>query len=173
MIELRIPRSLFQEMIDDLERTHPFAMERVGFVYGKMGSIGSDATLALLCRYHHIPDDQYLEDDTVGARIGEAAMSQAMRDLYDGHSHRLCIFHVHIHGNHGEPRMSRTDSRELPPMMPGFQSTSRNGAHGILILSADHAAAWVWLPKEKESRRATRIVVVGAPMEIFEGGKTW
>jgi hypothetical protein len=39
--------------------------------------------------------------------------------------------------------MSLTDSRELPKLIPGFQSVGPDAPHGIIIFSRNHGAGWV------------------------------
>ena len=97
--EIKLTGGLYAEIIRDLMRTHPFAAERVGFVFGRMGSLGR---LILLNRYHSIPDDQYVNDRTVGARIGREALTWAMQAVYQGRPAREGIFHIHLHG-HKDP----------------------------------------------------------------------
>lgn len=170
-VELRLSRPLYNSAIADLRRPHPFAWERVGFLFGRPASAGAEVELVLLHRYHSIPDEHYLHDESVGARIGQDAIGQAMQDIYHGKSHRDGVFHVHLHDKNGEPNMSRTDRLGLPPMIPGFRSVNKEATHGIIILSSDHGVAWVWRPTQNGGARATRIVVAGAPLSIFEEEK--
>jgi hypothetical protein len=169
-VEIRLTGSLHREILQDLARPHAFAAERVGFVFGRGGSLVEGGKLALLNRYHAIPDDQYVEDETVGARIGPDAITWAMQAVYHGRSAREGLFHIHVHAHKGEPRMSRVDSREIPKLMPGFQSVGREAVHGVIILSLDHGAGWVWLPRRKESVAADMISVSGKPLAVFEKG---
>lgn len=169
MTEIKLTGSLYAEITRDLTRPHPFAAERVGFVFGRMGSHGR---LILLNHYHSIPDDQYVNDSSVGARIGAEALTWAMQAVYQGRPTREGIFHIHLHGHTGETRMSGVDSREIPKLLPGFQSMGRDAAHGIIILSLDHGSGWVWLPGNKEALSAASINVIGVPIGVFEqGGK--
>ena len=172
-VEIRLSRPLYESVMADLRRRHPFAWERVGFLFGRPASAGSGVELVLLHRYHSIPDEHYLRDKSVGARIGQDAISQAMQDVYHGKAHRDGVFHVHLHDGNGEPSMSKTDVSGLPPMMPGFRGVNKEATHGIIILSSDHGVAWVWRPRQNGGARATRIVVAGAPMGIFEEEKLW
>jgi hypothetical protein len=167
-VEVRLTGSLHQEILGDLARPHPFAAERVGFVGARMGSVADGGFLVLLSRYHPIPDDQYVEDQTVGARIGRDALSWAMQAVYHGRPAREGVFHVHVHDHPGQPRMSRVDRCEIPRLVPGFQSVGRDAAHGIVLLSRDHGAAWVWLPGSKEVVAAGRVSVIGKPLGVFE-----
>jgi hypothetical protein len=167
--EIKLTGGLYAEIIRDLTRPHPFAAERVGFVFGRMGSLGR---LILLNRYHSIPDDQYVNDPTVGARIGSEALTWAMQAVYQGRPTREGIYHIHLHGYKGKTGMSCTDSREIPKLLPGFQSMGRDAVSGIIILSLDHGSGWVWLPGNKEPFPADSINIIGVPIGVFEqGGK--
>lgn len=169
-IEIRLTGILHEEIFRDLERPHPFTAERVGFVFGRVGSLANEGKLVLLNLYHSIPDDQYLEDETVGARIGSDALTWAMQAVYYGRPAREGIFHIHIHPHKGETRMSPTDRREIPKLMPGFQSVGRTAVHGIIILSQNHGSGWVWLPGNKEPVGVGTISVIGKPLGVFEKG---
>jgi len=167
-IHIKLTGSLYDGIMRDLARPHPFASERVGFVCGRTGSLGDERHLILLNRYHSIPDRQYLRDPKVGARIGSEALTWAMQTVYHGRATREGIFHIHIHGHRGETGMSKTDNREIPRLMAGFQSVGRDSAHGIIILSLDHGSGWVWLPACQEPVQASVIDVIGSPVGIFE-----
>ncbi len=163
--EIKFTGELYAEIIRDLTRPHPFAAERIGFVFGRMGSLGQ---LILLNRYHSIPDEQYVNDPTVGARIGREAMTWAMQAVYQSRPAREGIFHIHLHGHKGETRMSRVDSHEIPKLLPGFQSMGRDAAHGIIILSLDHGSGWIWHPGNKEPLHTDSVNIIGVPIGVFE-----
>jgi hypothetical protein len=165
-ITLKVPGALFAEILRDLERPHPFAAERVGFVTGRTGTL-ADGRLILLTGYYSIPDHEYVDDPSVGARIGSTAITWAMQAAYYGRPRREGVFHIHLHGHHGRTGMSGTDRREIPPMIPGFRSVGRDAAHGIIILSLNHGSAWVWLPGEQESALAMAMAIIGSPVIVF------
>jgi hypothetical protein len=171
-IEIKLNDALYNGIMRDLARPHPFAAERVGFVFGRMGSLAGQGLAILLTRYHSIIDSQYVDDPSVGARIGREAITWAMQAVYHGRPTREGIFHIHVHDWRGEPRMSRVDSSELTKLMPGFQSVGREAAHGIIILSSNHGSGWVWLPTCKEPRHTDCISVIGAPLKVFEREET-
>lgn len=171
-VEVKIAGPLYAEMRRDLARPHPFAVERVGFAGGRIGSLSGNSKLILLNRYHAIPDDQYVDDPDVGARIGGEALTWAMQAAYHGRCSREGVFHIHLHEHHGETHMSRTDARETPRMIPGFRSVGPAAAHGIVILSRDHGSAWIWLPGCEESIPAARVSVIGAPIGVFGRGRS-
>lgn len=166
--QIKMTGALHDAMMRDLKRPHPFAAERVGFVFGKMGLLADGGRLILLTRYHSVPDEHYVEDDSVGARIGSDALTWAMQAVYHSRPTREGIFHIHLHAHNGETGMSRTDNRETPRLIPGFQSVGRDAAHGIIILSLDHGTGWVWTKNSEEPAHVARISVVGAPIGVFE-----
>jgi hypothetical protein len=155
-------------MLEDLARPHPFAAERVGFAAGRIGTLPGDDRMVLLTRYTPVPDEQYLDAPDVGACIGSDAIVTATQAVYTGRARREGVFHVHMHPNLGAPRMSSTDSREIPKLMPGFQSVGPDAPHGIVIWSRDHGSAWVWLAGAKAPVAADSIAIVGAPIAVFE-----
>lgn len=167
MIKIKMSGALYLEILHDLERPHPFAAERVGFVTARMGTL-ADGRLILLTGYRSIPDHDYVDDPGVGARIGSDAITWAMQAAYHGRPGREGVFHIHLHGHRGHTAMSGTDSREIPPMITGFQSVGRDAAHGIIILSLNHGSAWVWLPGKPESIQAAGMCVIGSPVSVFE-----
>lgn len=167
MIDIRLTGALYDEVVRDLSRPHPFAAERVGFVFGRIGSLRDSNKVILLNRYHSIPDAHYVNDPTVGARIGPEAMTRAMQDVYHGRTRQEGIFHIHLHGHKGPPGVSGVDSRDLPGFIPGFKSAGRQAAHGIVIFSEDHGSGWVWLPSSHNPVLARAIVVVGSPLQLF------
>ena len=168
--DIKLTGPLYDQIVQDLCRPHPFAAERVGFVFARIGSLCDHGKLILLNRYHSIPDEQYVDDPTVGARIGSDAMTWAMQAVYYGRAAREGLFHIHLHGHDGETGMSRTDREEIPKLIPGFQSVGNEAAHGIIILSSDHGSGWVWLQGSKDPIRAACVTVVGVPIGVFEGG---
>jgi hypothetical protein len=163
---LRIPRLLYCEAIQDLSRPHPIADERIGFFFAKSGNGGPDAPLLLFHRYRAVPDEQYLDDPKSGARIGSAAIRGTMQELLD---HRESAFHVHLHAHPGKTGLSPMDLRELPQLIRALQSANPLAPHGIIVFSLDNGCAFVWLPGQQKET-AARIVVVGAPLAIWEGG---
>lgn len=166
-IIVKLTGTLHNEILRDLSRSHPFADERVGFVAGRLGTGASGNRLLLLTHYYPIADSEYLKDQSVGARIGSEAITKAMHTVYYGRTAHEGIFHIHLHGHRGETSMSGVDSREIPPLIPGFQSVGREAAHGIIILSLDHGSAWVWLPGNEASLQAASMAVIGAPIGVF------
>src|SRR5689334_10574798 len=75
---MRIPRSLFSYIQDDVARPHVFAKERVGFATAGVGENGEGPHLILVCRYHPVADDRYVNDPYSGARIDATAIREAL-----------------------------------------------------------------------------------------------
>src|SRR5207247_886817 len=114
------------------------------------------------------PDEQYLEDRTVCARIGREAITWAMQAVYHGRPAHEGIFHVHLHDHRGATGMSPVDRDEIPKLIPGFQSVGPEAVHGMIILSRDHGAGFVWLLGHLEAVTAGTISVIGKPVQVFE-----
>lgn len=167
--EVRITRDLRNEVITDLMRTHEFAEERVGFLFGKF--VGGAPGLVLLSRYTPVPDEMYEPSEEYGALINSEAILATMQNLRDRRGTFECSFHVHMHVHMGPPRLSVPDKRSLPKLIPGFQRMSPDGAHGILIFSLNHGRAWAWAGEEQDPRLASGIAVIGAPIELFSANE--
>lgn len=167
-LHLRLSGALYREMIADLLNPHPFAAERIGFALGRMTAIENAGHLVLLTGYRSIPVEEYLDDPLVGARIGSDAITWAMQAAYHGRPIGEGIFHIHLHHHRGPTGMSSVDVREIPPLIPGFQQVGPDAPHGILILSLDHGAGWIWLPYHQNATQVERISVMGSPVMIFD-----
>lgn len=165
--EMRLPRQLYNTIRKDLAQSHPFAGERVGFAFGKL-TRSEAGPLVLLYRYMPIPDSWYVRRRGVGACIGGEAIRAVRDDLRSRQGTREGAFHVHVHGHPGEPSFGRTDLESLPRLVPSFFRPGKEGAHGLLLLSDDHAVARVWLPNKERYTVATRVVISGTPLSIFE-----
>ena len=168
-IEIKLTGNLYNEVVQDMARPHPVAAERVGFVLGRMGTLADRGIAILLNWYHSIPDSQYMDDPTVCARINSEALTWAMQAVYQGRSAREGIFHIHMHSHSGETGMSAVDSREIPKLIPGFQSVSNNAVHGIIILSQITAQAWCGCHPVK-NRAALIVSALSVPRSKFSSG---
>ena len=74
----KITRRLLESVRRDLERPHPFAYERVGFISAGLSSAEDD--LWVLARSHRaVADDDYLRDPSVGAMMGPEAIRKAIQ----------------------------------------------------------------------------------------------
>jgi hypothetical protein len=162
-VGIRIARQVFDEALGDVLRPHPFALERVGFLWGRFAPAESSC-LVLLNDYTLVPDDEYVDDSTVGARINGAAIRAALqRALTTGEA----VFHFHVHSHNGPPGLSRTDSSELARLMPSFTAVSRAAVHGAIIGSIDSASGWVWPAHTRGAEQATSVSVIGFPTTVW------
>jgi hypothetical protein len=163
---VRITRDLYREVLHDLRRPHPHAAERVGFLFARCDR-GLDGEYLILAHdYTPLADERYLIDPSVGARIDDTAIRSAMqRALTQGDG----AFHVHLHDHLGRPGFSRVDRRELWPLMPPFQVVRPDGAHGVLVWSADNVAGVAWLPGATSPVPVGSVTVVGFPMGLLGG----
>ena len=163
-IKVRITRKLLDEVRADLSRPHPFAAERVGFLYGRLAC--TDPALVLMTGYEPVADDRYINDPWSGARIDSHAIRGAMQGVLDRGQGG---FHVHMHHWPGRPVLSRMDAEEIPPVVTGLRRVGLAHAHGIVLLHAEECAAWVWLPGRDDSVEAQSVSDVGFPLKIFGG----
>jgi len=136
-VKLKIPGVLFDRALSDLERPHRFAAERVGFFSTKTTRV-SDLVLIHCVEYHPADDEHYLRDGSVGARIGSAAITEAMARCATNNVGQL---HIHTHGGRGEPRPSVVDNAETPSLARSFSNANQHGLSGWGVLSED--SAWV------------------------------
>jgi len=156
---LRIPRSLYDSMYRDLHRPHPFAMERVGFFSTNTLKIGSEFTLIIVTAYHSVPDDQYINDPHVGAKISSSTIREAMqRILSTGHG---CL-HVHLHGF--DPSPSYTDLNSLPEVAKAFHNANPETASGYAIFSRVSFFCEISIGNKYTPFRVDQMNVVGYPM---------
>ncbi|MGH8291256.1 MAG: hypothetical protein ACREV7_20030 [Steroidobacteraceae bacterium] len=148
----------------DLERPHPFAHERVGFIAVR-ATAGHGHLVLLAERYHPVADEEYVEDDTVGALIGQEALRKALEIAL---LQSVGILHVHAHFFHGRLWFSRTDLREQMRFVPDFFSVRENMPHGALVVNHTSAAGRVWL-----SRTAVQTIdefdTVGDRVDVARG----
>lgn len=161
--EIRIPRSIYENTLEDLRRPHPYAFERVGFLVAKHSNAAGHTQIFLVADYLPLADERYIEDDSVGARIdGEAIRSAMQRILTD----RVTLLHVHLHDHYGLPTMSSTDRRETPPIIQSFCNVG-NLAHGLLVFSRNAAIAQIKASKTDNLSAVARISVVGYPLRVL------
>ena len=65
-VRIRIARRLYEQVRADLSRPHPFAAERVGFLFGRLGNVGTDDPLILMTTYSTLADERYIDDPFSG-----------------------------------------------------------------------------------------------------------
>ena len=148
--QIRLTRQLFYDMHADLRRPHPFARERIGFVFGRLANATSPWPLVLLTRYVPLADARYVPDWTVGARFDAEAVRFAMQEVV---THDEGCFVVHAHDWPSRPRFSITDQRELPPVVRSFRNVGRQHPHGLVLLSPDSATSEIWMPATRSRCR--------------------
>lgn len=162
---IRIPDACYSAALDDLQRPHPFAAERIGFFSTACAGAGSDELVVCVTRYHAIPDDNYVDDPMAGARINSRAIRAALQRILDEKSGQL---HVHLHWHRGKPIPSHMDHVELPPLARSLAAADASQVHGGLILSQNAAFASLWLPGKARPQGSRRTVVVGFPMRFLQ-----
>lgn len=164
MIRLRMQQVLYKSMVEDLERPHAYAAERIGFMCCRQMSTPS-GVLLLGYRYEAIDDDRYIPDGTVGAKFDSTAIRFGMQLAL---TEQASILHVHIHGHRGVPRLSRVDEREMAALMPCFVNVCPDKVHGALVLSTDRACARIWgTTYPNKGAQADRITVIGSGVGVL------
>jgi hypothetical protein len=143
-IVIKLTHSMDQEIRDDLNRPHPFAVERVGFVSATGSMVGLDDYLIVLKKYYPVKDGDYIEDDTVGCRINGNAIRIAMQHILSSHE---SMFHIHLHAFKSIPSMSITDRKEIPQIVKSLCNVNPNIIHGFIIMSKTHYKGYVKIPK--------------------------
>ncbi len=125
----------------DLSRPHKFAAERVGFISVRAANT-KDNLILIAQAYHPLMDEDYVDDVSVGAMMGQEAIRKALNIALLG---PVGMFHVHMHEHKGRPSFSRTDLREQLKFVPDFFKVRREMPHGAIVLSHDRAVGRVWL----------------------------
>jgi hypothetical protein len=164
-MNFRLTTDLLVALRADLRRPHPFAAERVAFVFGRQ-ALTSSVPIVILANFLPVEDDDYEDDASVGARIGAVAINKALRRAA---TLQGAAFHVHAHEHGGRPWFSRTDLRELPPVMEPFRHLVPTQPRGLLVLSNDNCAGLVWPSGEPRSKRVGNVTAVGSPMQFLKG----
>ena len=159
-LDVRIESAVYREMLRDLQRPHPHAFERVGFALCRYTE---DCKTVFPVNYRPVADDDYIPDDSVGARICSTPLRTAIENAIEG---AYGVFHVHMHEHAGVPDFSLTDVNFLNSYIPALKGAHGTAPHGALLLSKDSMIAQAWLPNGKIVR-ADKILVVGTPMKIW------
>ncbi len=160
-IIFKITEELVKTAISNLSMPHSFAAERVGFFVCRVGALDSHGLVVLAHHLHPVEDGDYLDDPTVGAAMGPAAIRKALQLSF---RERAAMFHVHIHGHEGKPRFSRTDSTETARFVPDFWNVQPDLPHGAIVLSKDSAYGRCWVPGFNRTIEISEFVSVGVPM---------
>lgn len=146
----------------DLARPHRFAAERVGFLACR-AAVEPCGIMVIAESYHRVPDEDYLDDASVGAMMGPAAIRGALRVAY---RERKSMFHVHMHPHRSMPWFSRTDLRENARFVPDFWNVQPELPHGALVLSTNSLSGLCWLPRQSRPTRITAFSLVGEPLRL-------
>ena len=162
-LEFRITSALVGRIRADLRRRHRFALERVGFISARPAATPVGLTL-LAIDYHPVADEDYLDDPSVGAMIGPAAMRKALQLAYKGD---VSMLHVHMHEHAGFPAFSRVDLREYPKFVPDFFNVRPDLPHGAILLSHDEITGLIWPRRGAQPQLLDEAIKVGAPLRIF------
>lgn len=159
----KITRRLLEAVRQDLDRPHPFAYERVGFISAGISADGDD--LWVLARsYRPVENNDYLRDSSVGAMMGPDAIRKALQWAM---SERVAIFHVHTHCGFGVPGFSSVDLREQAKYVPNFFQIAPQRPHGALVLSDNSAYGHIWLSEHKTCEVISDFAEVGAPLNTW------
>jgi hypothetical protein len=170
MIIFRARRDLLAAVREDLHRPHPFAAERVGFLICRAGRLADGGIVVLATSYDPVADDDYLDDPSVGAMMGPAAIRAAMQRAYNGGVEDLGLFHVHMHGHYGRTKFSGIDDRESRKFVPDFFNVAPGMPHGAIVLSLDQAVGLCWPAPGAVPIPIDRFASVGAPLLTWGSG---
>lgn len=163
-ITVRISRGFHASLVEDLERPHAFAYERVGWIFAKQAEAMSSHLLLLPVAYEPVDDDNYIADPAVGACFNATAIRAALQRC---RSKGLSCLQVHLHNHRGETDFSGVDCQTIDELAPPFRSVAPGLAHGGLVLSRDSATVRIWLPGSLKPARS-RVVIVGFPMHFAQ-----
>lgn len=162
-LEFRITSALIGRIRTDLRRQHRFAFERVGFISARPATTPDGLTL-LAIDYHPVADEDYVDDPSVGAMIGPAAMRKALQLAYKAD---VSMLHVHMHEHAGFPAFSRVDLREYPKFVPDFFNVRPGLPHGAILLSHDELTGLIWGRRGAQPQPLDEAIEVGTPLRIF------
>lgn len=162
-IAFRAMDNFMDKVRRDLTRPHRFAAERVGFISIRAAQ-GHEHLMLLAQEYYPVADEDYLNDRSVGAMMGQEAIQKALEVAL---LKPVGMFHVHLHGHRGEPRFSSTDLREQLRFVPDFFKVRPQMPHGAIVLSHDAARGRCWLTRDTIVD-ITESQIVGA-RNIIEG----
>jgi hypothetical protein len=165
-INLRIPRNLYNQALSDIARPHSFAAERIGFFYGRIGTISDNEFLVLISSYGAVPDECYIEDAYCGARINSTAIRNAMQKAL---SQKCGVFHVHLHAWNGRASFSTTDRKDQGKLIQSFKNAMPQQAHGQIVFTYNNYAGLVLLPDIERTAPITGLSIVGTPLGYSKG----
>jgi hypothetical protein len=165
-IVFRFAAELMTEVRADLARPHPFAYERVGFISIRAAAL-ADGLLLLADSYFPVPDEEYIDDPSVGAMLGQEAIRKALDlALLQG----VGVVHVHQHDLGKRLWFSGIDLDEQSRFLPDFFKVCSKMPHGAIVLSPNSAAGHVWVTPTKIHRIA-EFNSVGAPLRMWASAR--
>lgn len=160
---IKITRKLHTRILADLNRPHLFASERIGFLMCRSFRAGEVTDFACF-DYLPVFDDDYVEDEFVGARINGNAIRAAMEIAL---LRKCSVFHVHTHGGSSTPAPSWTDNEECPGVAQSIHNALPQVPHGWMIIGNRGVFAEV-LDSSKNWSRFDEMGIVGLPMTTPE-----
>jgi hypothetical protein len=160
---VKIPGTLYEYILADLDRRHPVAAERVGFAYARSAQIHGETHLFVV-DYEPVAEGDYIDDPTVGARINSAAIRRAMQGILD---RSAACFHVHKHWGRGRPNPSLDDLEGNIPIAQSFVRMSPDRVHGMLIFSDDGANGSAWTGGRCSQVELETVAIVGFPYRFL------
>jgi hypothetical protein len=162
VIHVKITRKIYDNMLLSLRSSHPFANERVGFLFARK-DIVEDTVTIIPTGFQAVEDSHYADDPDVGARITSAAIREVMERAYStGES----ILHVHLHEHLGKPIFSRADIFGYSQMVPSFHNIRATGFHGGLVFTQDGSSGLIWPTKVASPVPVNKLTIVGYPLVI-------
>ena len=163
-ITIRMTRELWTTVQSDLNRDHPFAAERVGFLLAEVATLPAGGLLLLPTMWSPVPDQHYIDDASAGATIGPAAFRQVLQLVYRS---PMSLLHVHRHEHAGRPAFSRQDNESMRRFVPEFFNSCRTRPHGAVVLSHDSATGVVWTHSADTPNSVSRFELVGRPLAAW------
>lgn len=164
---IKMTKSLCNEIRNDLLKPHPFAGERVGFLFVRQSKTDFDNFLLISTQYTSLPDNQYIYDSRVGAKINSTSIRNAMQRTMETNEG---VLHIHMHDHIGEPGFSYVDKKELRMLIKSFQNANNKVAHGAMVFSHNEMFGIACLPGKNETIPFSKISTVGYPLNSTRGG---
>lgn len=158
-VVFKIDGTLWRTVQTDLDRSHHFAYERVGFMSCKPAELDG-GMLLLADAYHPVADDDYEDVPGYGAMMGPGAIRKALQIAYGSN---VSMIHVHRHEHRGVPGFSRVDVRENAKFVPDFFKVRPKLPHGAVVVSHDAMTGEVWEPDSLRRRPIDELALVGRP----------
>ncbi len=165
-IVFRASDRFLEDVRSDLVRPHPFAHERVGFVAARAAA-GQENLVIIATEYFPVRDNDYINDQTMGAVLGQEALRRALEVAL---LKPFGMFHVHMHMLPGRLWFSTVDLREQQRFVPDFPKVQPKLPHGALVLSPTAMAGRVWI-SPSGFQPITEFNVIGRHMKVTHAAK--